>query len=292
MSSPFKADSERSAMDCCQPEQTATAALKDNENHTPNTAAASCPDLAISPEHNKTEEVVKIETEDIYQTNKSHTATTQNHTSNAPSPKAATVTNIPRTLDYKPPSEDVDTEMRISDLVEQVVADLADKDNAPNSTAMTGLESSIPEDHEAVMKKEVQTKVPAQSKSTDSWKSATHSKFFDQHRDDQLRDSQLRDGQLKEKQPSAAIAESKPTNDPTTSAPPKPQPAIPSDVELAARARRANAESTAVFPSPCIFFYTHSCSSFFFFSTDKALAGHKDFFAFLLPGSSASNAKK
>ena len=270
MSSPFKADSERSDMDCYQPEQTATAALKDNENHTPNTAAASCPDLAISPEHNKTEEVVKIETEDIYQINKSHTTTSQNHKSNAPSPEAATVTNTPRPLDYKPPSKDVDTEMRIADLVDQSTpASQGDKNNKSNSTAVTGLQPPIPNIHEPAMKDEAQTKSPDQSKSTDSWKSATHSKSFEQHRD----------GQLKEKQPSAAIADSKPNKNPTMTAPSKPnknptmtapskpnknptmtapskpQPAALSEAEIAARARRFNAESK----SPIFFLPVFPC---------------------------------
>ena len=230
-------------MDCYQPEQTPTAAKHRNEDHTPNIAAASGPDLANSPEHSDTEDAVKTETDDIHQVNDNHTASSQNPKSNAPSPEAAPVINTPKPLDHKPPSKDVNTEMKITDLVNQVstAASQSDKHES-NPTAISSLETRNPGHSEAAMKNEIKAKSPDQSKRPVIWKSPTHSRFFHQHN---------------ENPPSEAIAEPKTNKDLPTTAPSAPQPAVPNDIELAARARKANAESKSPFSSPRVSVHTH-----------------------------------
>ena len=217
-------------MDYDQPEQNPTAASNSNKNNALNTGAASHSDFAITPEHNNTEDVVKVEKNDIHQINESHTTTSQNPTSKAPSPEAANPINSPEPLDDVPLSKDAFPKIGIKDPTDQmfIAALMGNKDNKPNPIPLLRVESPTPENHEATVKNELETQYPGQRKNTDKLESTTtHLNVFDPRTP-----------------PSKAIAEPKQDTE-TTTVPSKPQPATAlSDADMA---RKANAKSKAPF---------------------------------------------
>ena len=262
-------------MDCYHPEQTPTAALKSDENHAPNTAAASYPDLAITPKHNSQEETIKSETVDIDHFNNSDTTTSQNPTSNAPSPEPATLTNSPKSLEDIPPSKDADTKIGIKDPTDQIfIAALMSKKDNP--TPISRVESPGPKSHEAATDNEVKTEYSDQRKNTDESKSTTTP-------------SNVMD--LCTPPPEASTEPKTRTETTKMTAPSKPQPAAPlSDADMV---RKANAESKSPLapspsPSPSLSMshLNTQYSFFFFYFSDKAFAEHKHFFEWLLPSPS------